>query len=159
MADTRSVEALLEWETSLETGMAQIDEQHRTLVEQIKLLADRSKTDRVPEVLRFLEHYVVEHFGTEEILHDETDYPYAEAHLDVHNAFIQTFQDFKKEYAEKGEEDRLLMLLKLTKLLSAWLKEHITGMDRRFAEYYLAEFPAAAESAGTLPSDGDAPVR
>ena len=158
MADTRSIEALLEWEAALETGMAIIDEQHRTLIEQIKILADRSKANRVAETLRFLENYVVEHFGTEEHLHDETDYPDAEAHLDVHNAFIQTFLDFKQEYEANGEKERLLMLLKLTKLLSTWLREHITGMDRRFAEYYLAEFPAAADTAGTLPSDDDAPA-
>jgi len=163
MTDTRSDEALIEWEASLETGMALIDEQHRTLIEQIKILADHARPDRIPETLRFLENYVVEHFGTEENLHDETDYPESEAHLDVHNAFIQTFLDFKKEYEANGEEERLLMLLKLTKLLSAWLREHITEMDRRFAEYYMVEFPSAPEtSCGAscgLPSAGDAPAQ
>ena len=153
MADTKTVLALLEWETSLETGMALIDEQHRTLIDQIKILADRSRPDRIPETLRFLENYVVEHFGTEERLHKETHYPEGEAHLDVHNAFIKTFLNFKKEYEASGEEHRLLMHLKLGKLLSAWLREHIAGMDRRFARYYLAEFPVALKSAGKLPSD------
>ena len=153
VADSGNVEALLEWEASLETGMALIDEQHRTLIEQIKILADRSKADRVSETLRFLECYVVEHFGTEERLHEETDYSEAGAHLNVHNTFIQTFQDFRREYAANSERERLLMLLKLTKLLSTWLREHITEMDRRFAKYYLTEFPGASKSAGKLPSD------
>jgi len=153
MNDAKSITALLEWEISLETGMALIDEQHRTLVDQIKILADRSRPDRIPETLRFLENYVVEHFGTEEHLHKETHYPEAEAHLNVHNAFIKAFQDFKKEYGANGEEKRLLMVLKLGKLLSDWLRKHITGMDRRFARYYQAEFPGASKSAGTLPSD------
>ena len=153
MAKTEIIDALIEWEASLETGMALIDDQHRTLIEQVKILADRSNADRVPETLRFLENYVVEHFGTEERLHEDTDYPDAEAHVDVHNAFIQTFLNFKKEYEANGEQQRLLMLLKLTKLLSGWLREHITGLDRRFAKYFLKEFPAASASAGTLPSD------
>ena len=153
VADTEDFEALLEWEASLETGMALIDEQHHTLIDQIKILADRSHPERIPDTLRFLENYVVEHFGTEEHLHAEAHCPEAEAHMDTHNAFIQTFQDFKREYAANGEQQRLLMLLKLTKLLSVWLKEHITGMDRRFAQYYLAEFPGASGSAGKLPSD------
>ena len=139
------VEAMLEWEASLETGMSLVDEQHRTLIEQLGILADRSKADRVPETLAFLQNYVVEHFGTEEKLHEETDYPEAVAHMNVHNAFIRTYLDFKKEYDANGEQQRLLMLMKLTKILSVWLKEHITGMDRRFAEYYLIEFPGAAE--------------
>ena len=135
---------LLEWKASLETGMALIDEQHHTLVDQIKVLADRSRPDRIPETLAFLQSYVVDHFGTEERLHGETDYPRAEEHRDVHNAFIQTFLDFKKEYGAKGEEERQLMLLELTKLLSVWLEEHITGMDHWFADYYHATFPANA---------------
>ena len=151
VTDSKNVEAMLEWEASLETGMALIDRQHRTLVDQIKILADRSKPDRIPGTLRFLEKYVVEHFGTEERLHEETYYSEAEAHMNVHNAFIETFQDFKREYAAKGEQEHLLMLLKLTKILADWLREHITGMDFRFAKYYLAEFPAAAKSAGQLP--------
>ena len=155
MSDSKKMEALIEWETSLETGMAQIDEQHRTLIDQVKILADRSRPDRIPETLRFLEKYVAEHFGAEERLHQETDYPETETHIDVHNALIQTFLNFKKEYGAKGDEERLLMLLKLTHLLSTWLREHITGMDRRFAKYYLAEFPGAAKSAGKLPSDDE----
>lgn len=143
--DTNSDEALLEWEASLETGMAQIDEQHRTLIAQIKVIADRSRANRVAETLDFMQNYVREHFAAEERLHHETDYPEAEAHLDVHNAYFQTILNFKKEYDAAGGEKHLLMLLKLTNLLSVWWKVHITGMDRRFADYYRAVFPCRAE--------------
>jgi len=143
--DVQSADALLEWKESLETGMALIDEQHRTLVEQIKVLADHSRPDRVLETIVFLQNYVVEHFGTEERMHRETDYPRAEEHRDVHKAFIQAFLKFKKEYDANGGGERPFMLLELTKLLSVWLEEHITGMDRWFADYYHASFPASLE--------------
>ena len=124
---------LLEWEMSLETGMTQIDEQHRTLVEKIQALADRTKADRVSETLIFLQGYVIEHFGTEEKLHEESDFPEAEEHMEAHNTFIERFFVIKKEYDAANDEQ---FLFKLVNLLSGWLKEHIIGMDHRFADYH-----------------------
>ena len=130
------IEQLLKWDSALDTGMAVIDQQHKVLIENFKLLLDRSREDRVAEILQFLQNYVVEHFGHEEALHEETKYPGAEEHLEIHNAFIQDFLKMKREYEADEEQQRLITLLKLIHTLTVWVKNHIMGMDQKFAAYY-----------------------
>ncbi len=138
------------WESSLETGMAQIDEQHKSMFRQINALTDRSRPDRVAGTLEFLKNYVAEHFKLEERLHEETDYPEAEEHFAKHNAFIKKFLELKSDYEKDAEQQNLLTLLKLTQFLLDWLRTHITTEDSRFAEYYLARFPDNAGPAKTI---------
>jgi len=123
-----------DWDPSLETGMERIDRQHQALFEQIRILLDRSKSDRIQETLKFMAAYAVEHFKTEEELHQETDYPRTEEHFAMHNQFVAVFERLNREYGDSGHS--LPILMKLTKFLLTWLKEHIRGQDQEFANYF-----------------------
>lgn len=133
-SDYEKLEAEARWDESMDTGMALVDEQHRRMFGQIARLLDRSQKDRIPETLDFMATYAVEHFGAEERLHRATDYPLAREHLDAHNAFIARFQELKREY--DGSGGNLVILMKLSKFLLDWLREHIQGQDRQFADYF-----------------------
>jgi len=126
--------SLGDWDPSLETGMELIDRQHKVLFEQIRILLDRSEGDRVQETLKFMATYAVEHFMTEEDLHQETDYPQAWEHFVAHNRFTTVFGELKREYDNSGQN--LVILMKLAKFLSSWLREHIREEDRQFADYF-----------------------
>ena len=126
--------SLGDWDTSLETGMELIDRQHQALFGQIRVLLDPSKGDRIEETLAFMASYAVEHFATEEHLHQETDYPHAGEHLRAHHRFVAEFVELKKEYDDSGHSLKILM--KLAKFLLDWLKDHIRGQDQEFADYF-----------------------
>jgi len=126
--------SLGDWDTSLETGMELIDRQHQALFEQIRVLLDRSKGDRIEETLKFMANYAVEHFNAEEEIHRETDYPRTEEHYAEHNRFVAAFTELKREYDDSGHS--LTILMKITKFFLAWLQEHIRGHDQKFAEYF-----------------------
>jgi len=87
--------SLGDWNPSLETGMEAVDQQHRALFEQIRVLLDRSQADRVRGTIEFIATYASEHFDTEERLHHKTYYPYAEEQLDAHNKFIADYRNRK----------------------------------------------------------------
>ena len=120
--------------------MEQIDRQHQALFEQIRILLDRSKDDRIQETLKFLASYAVEHFKREEDFHRETDYPRTEGHFAMHNRFVAVFTALKWEYDDGGHN--LTILMKLTKFVLTWLEEHIRQEDQKFADYFRRLHPS-----------------
>ena len=87
------------WSSSLETGIPEIDEQHKELFRQIDILLDRSKDDRIHETLKFLGNYVVKHFTDEQLIHLRAKYPKAADHKKLHTAFVAVYNDLSKEFS------------------------------------------------------------
>jgi hemerythrin len=123
------------WSKTLETGIPKIDEQHKELFKAADNLVDRSQADRVPKTLEFLKGYVVKHFTDEEIMHRINNYPKAEAHKKLHQAFIKVFQGLFDEY-NKSQGSKLLATMNINKAVITWLKDHIMVHDKEFAAYY-----------------------
>ncbi|MDR0958262.1 MAG: hemerythrin, partial [Clostridiales bacterium] len=78
------------WNKRLETGIEQIDEQHKELFRRIDALNDVSNKNRIPETLAFLQEYVIKHFTDEQLLHKSVGYTKASTHAGYHDAFIRT---------------------------------------------------------------------
>ena len=76
------------WGPALELGHAQLDADHRSLVETLNRLRGAVREDRgreeIQAVLVFLRDYAVSHFATEEGLMLQHRYPAAPAHLSAH---------------------------------------------------------------------------
>ena len=126
--------SLGDWDSSLDTGMESVDQQHRALFDQIRILLDHTQANRIRETLEFIATYASEHFDMEERLHQETDYPYAQEQLDAHIGFMADYRELKQEYEGNGGD--LVLLMKLAKFLLDWLKEHIGKLDQKFADYF-----------------------
>ncbi len=126
----------MEWNASWDTGIPIVDLQHRSLVDQVAALLDRSRESRAEEMLDFLADYVITHFGTEELLQKTSKYPKAEEHKQEHDNFIAALVALRAEF--DSTDDRLLMLMKITKAALGWLDTHIKGSDREFGAYFKA---------------------
>lgn len=126
----------MEWDPSLESGIATIDYEHKELVRQIGRLteSDSQHPERTEEMLRFLTEYVVKHFAHEQVMHKQTAFDGAREHRDAHEKFIATCGELAQEFKAKGNDPELLK--KLVDAVQAWLINHIMGMDKKFAEYY-----------------------
>jgi len=126
--------AYLEWTPALETGVELIDEQHRMLFKLINDLheaasADETDPDVVIDAMYTLSDYVSEHFGDEEALMAEHDYPALAAHHDMHQRLTAQTLRFMTQFVN-GEE---VSLAELAEFLGNWLQGHIVEQDCRFA--------------------------
>ena len=122
------------WSENYSTGVAVMDQQHKELFQQVDILMDKSKASRIPETLDFLGKYVVSHFSTEEGLQQKSKYPKAAQHKQLHTDFIASYKKLRQEYDSSGQD--AIILMKVTKTIMDWLKEHIRGHDKEFAQYY-----------------------
>ncbi len=127
----------VEWTPDLATGVSAIDEQHKELFRRIDHLLEAWKQGdagiEVDRVIRFLNDYVVEHFGNEEQFMTQFAYGSASAHKAQHELFVATFVKLKNRYMAEGPTPDLLE--DTNQLLVDWLKNHIKYADKALGLY------------------------
>jgi len=127
--------ALFEWSNDLSVNVAEIDGQHRQLINMINELNDAMKQGRGKEVLNKtltdLFAYAQKHFATEEGYFTKFGYPQAMSHKAKHTAFIEKVYDFKEEYGA----GKLTLTLDVMNFLKDWLKNHIKGEDKKYGPF------------------------
>ncbi|MGF1485423.1 MAG: bacteriohemerythrin [Opitutales bacterium] len=119
-------------ETSMATGVQQVDDQHRTLVDAINKL-DRAcregqGKEAVGKLLDFLADYVVQHFKEEEAIMDRTGAPLSAENKRAHQQLLDTYTQWRADYDKSGAS--LKMVGELNILLREWLVNHICKVDR-----------------------------
>jgi len=123
--------AQLSWTNELSTGIAEQDEQHKTLIDLINRLnsAIQKGSDReiVGPVLTELVGYAVYHFGYEEELMSRHDYADTSAHKSEHEKFIETLDEFKKKFSV-GDE---VISVHVINFLRMWVTGHIMKTDKK----------------------------
>lgn len=122
------------WNSTYETGIAKIDEQHKELFRQADILMDRSQSERIPETLDFLGDYVIKHFRDEQAMHALAKYPRAEEHKSMHRDFVAKYKEMRSQYEASG--DKLTVVMAINKTVIGWLKDHIMVQDKDFARFY-----------------------
>ena len=118
------------------TGNALIDSEHRQLFAAVNDLMDACSQgkgrDQIQKTVKFLDNYVIKHFGDEENLQVKHKYPGYAAHKTFHDGY-------RRQLAEKSQ-----MLLKdgpTIKVLGdinqvvGVLVSHIRTEDKRLARY------------------------
>ncbi|MEJ5366872.1 MAG: bacteriohemerythrin [Bryobacteraceae bacterium] len=125
--------AFVDWKPEYSVGHAEIDQQHRKLVDLINNLHETMKLGGKPEdlkrILNDLVNYTRYHFGHEEKLMEKAGYPDLADHKRVHRAMVEQVEKFRKEV----ESSRTGFSIKLMGFLKNWLTEHILGTDQKYA--------------------------
>jgi hemerythrin len=121
------------WSKTLETGITQIDEQHKELFRQVDLLLEPGNANRHREVLDFLDGYIVKHFTDEQKLQAEAGYPKAATHKSYHDNYVIVFRKLKEKYIKEGPT--ATKNIEINKNVVGWLKDHILVHDKEFAAY------------------------
>jgi hemerythrin len=83
--------------------------------------------------MRFLEEYVVVHFGTEERYMDTYGYPMSAEHKREHEKFNDNLAGLKKQLEAEGPA--LLVLLAANRLLVDWMRNHIMCVDQQLGAF------------------------
>lgn len=131
----------LEWTQNLAVGVAEIDNQHKELFRRVNQYLDammaQKGREEIGKVIKFLENYVVTHFGMEERYMTRYSYPDQRLHKEQHDAFIKTFNDIRASYNEHGA--RADNVIKAQQRLGEWLRTHIPHTDKNFADFLKAK--------------------
>lgn len=125
----------LRWDPCLETGIEEIDWEHRRLLNIANRLLDamaRGKGEAaVRPVFRDLKRHAEEHFGHEESFMREMGYPDATAHSEEHRRMFASLEEFEAAL-ESGDPPGAVQL---NALLSHWLLDHILKLDKQYAAF------------------------
>lgn len=127
----------MKWDENLATGIAEIDSQHRELIERVNKLLEACTQGKGKEevggVIKFLGDYVVTHFGTEERYMAQYAYPEAAAHKRQHDDFVKTFTDLKSQFEAGGPS--LQFVTRVNRTVVDWLINHISKSDKALGVY------------------------
>ncbi|MBF0627924.1 MAG: bacteriohemerythrin [Magnetococcales bacterium] len=124
------------WTDTLNTGMKDIDDDHRKLVDMInqihKLLKESAGKDEVGKIITALADYTHFHFGREEKLFDLHKYPETPAHKAKHVKLLNEVAALAKRF-EEGDFAAPMDLLNLAKI---WLVNHIIKTDMLYVKFF-----------------------
>jgi hemerythrin len=119
------------WDDSLETGVAEIDDAHKTLFLWVNKLSDAMSAGKanaeVLSVLNFLGIYAQRHFAHEENCMNRYKCPAAEVNKKAHAEFLVYFTKMKQEAETNGVTTKTVLELQLA--LGNWLRNHIKKVD------------------------------
>ena len=129
-----------QWDSSLETGYAKVDNQHKQLVAAVNNLMEASiggKGDRaVMETLDFLTGYAIKHFADEEQLQVDYEYPDYLNHKRLHDEFKVKVGELTQRVIKEGPTTEMIDIVSTA--IGSWLLNHIKGDDFRMAAFVKA---------------------
>ena len=124
--------AILAWVPELDTGIDEIDRQHRRIVDYInKLYELRESPDReaLGDVIGEMVDYTLSHFVFEETLIENAGYMLAGPHKKVHELFTRRVSEMQTRF-DAGED----VAAELHGMLSRWLFNHIRNEDHGYVD-------------------------
>jgi len=122
----------LQWVPSLDTGIREIDVQHRRIVSYINRLSElQGSGDRAAQadVINELVDYTMSHFAFEEEVMSNAGYMFLGPHKRVHEIFTRKVAEMQKRF-EAGED----VVNDMLGMLSRWLFNHIRNEDHNYID-------------------------
>jgi len=137
-----------EWNDDLNTGVSQIDSQHKELLSRFNTLIQASNTiqeaEAVGNYLNFLLEYTIFHFEAEERAMTDRKYPRFAAHKVEHEIFKRQINQLYEGYTKHGVNMQVFVMT--IRSSGEWLVNHIRKTDKAMAEYL---------QRGVMPNPGD----
>lgn len=131
--------SLIDWNTQLMVGVAQIDDEHEVLVSKVNALADAmaggEESDRLASLFGEVVYYTMDHFAHEEHLMAFHHYPEVARHRQEHDELKIQIVGLREQTDGGG----MAVTVHTLAWLSNWLTAHISRADRAFAQYLLAQ--------------------
>lgn len=133
------------WNDSFALGIRLVDEQHKQWIEKLNNLASAIESNQeaqhISETLNYLVSYSEFHFAAEEELMAAHNYPELEQHKLAHKKFRDTLTDLL--LLQVGKADALRNVSdSVNNFQISWLTNHITKVDRKFADFLDANVAA-----------------
>lgn len=131
--------SLIRWDQSFSVNVAEIDQQHRHMIDLYnKLYAammQQKGNQILGGILDALANYAEKHFSLEERYFHKIKYSGTRGHILEHRAFVQRLGELRT----KDQAGKAFLTVETLAFLRDWLEEHIKGTDKQ----YSAEFNAS----------------
>lgn len=137
---TGEITGTMAWSDEFLVGVDEIDSQHKALVVSMNRLSAQiasGDTSGVAETLHFLADYSHFHFGSEERIMHELNYPFINDHIQEHQKFIQQFIRLNNNITS-GLHDPLYLSFQIQLLMFDWFVNHTTKTDRHLGRFVQA---------------------
>lgn len=121
---------IFSWSDEYCVGDADIDNQHRILMELANSLGDDMGMEEVKGILLQLVHHSKEHFTCEERMMEQIGYPDIAEHKKLHTDMITTLGDFCLQKYETADE-----VHEFRKFVYDWIIDHLLHHDKKFFRY------------------------
>jgi hemerythrin len=129
--------AEFEWNSSFETGINVIDEQHKELFSKIDgitlAIYEGQGKKKVGELIDFLDVYIANHFKTEEKLLYDNYYPDFAKHTVYHAEFTKSFKQYNEDFHKNGPDNYLA--IRMEKDIRNWWENHILKTDMLYVPF------------------------
>ncbi len=125
--------AFKQWTQDLETGIHEIDEQHKLIIGYINKVNDAAKSgneEKLEEVLEGLLEFTITHFELEEELMEKAGYPFLKAHAMMHETLMKRLADLRMRAINKKEN----IASELQTFLESYLSNHVMNSDHDYVE-------------------------
>jgi hemerythrin len=116
------------WDPRYETGVANIDDQHRNLFRIASQVFATDDPDRLQALVMELYRHTRHHFRDEEGFLKDVGFPDLARHRDQHDAILERLNG----YAARLEGDPA-QVAALRDFLEGWIREHILEHDQEVA--------------------------
>lgn len=130
---------MLEWNDSLSIRVAEVDAQHKALVDMVNHLHDSMRGAASGEALlgivNDMRRYSEDHFTTEERLMDQYGYPDPSGHKKEHADFIAKVAQVESD-CKAGKASLSMDILNF---LCNWLVTHIDGEDKKMGQHLVSQ--------------------
>jgi hemerythrin len=123
--------SLITWKEEFSVGVAEVDFEHRELIELINSLHDSARSgaghDAVIEALGEIYAQIASHFALEEKMMRTSHYPALLEHKQDHETLLDDLRDIMDEVEDDGEYDEA----QLSTDLERWFGDHFRTHDAK----------------------------
>lgn len=128
--------AFFDWKDSYSVGVAEMDQQHKKLIDLINKLYEAMKVGKgaaeVGMVIVEMVDYTKFHFGAEEKLMTTHGYPGLLNQKSEHKAFTDKAIEFQSQI-NSGQK---AITIEVMNFLKEWLTKHILGNDQKYTAFF-----------------------
>ena len=129
--------SVIKWRESYETGIAEMDNEHRELIEIINQLyqmqREKKAYDELKNIYNRLLEYTRNHFLNEEKLMEDSNYPGLQQQKNSHAEFVAKLQEMENDLVSANESVAPVVY----RFLREWWLDHIVGMDKDYGPHLL----------------------
>lgn len=123
---------IIKWRSSYETGVEEMDMQHKKLIDLINILyrvmRNKESVAVVEGVINEMADYAGVHFRDEEAMLKAIGYPQYDEHISRHRAYRSQMENLMGNY----EEDPENTVKEIYAFLRQWWIEHIIEEDKLY---------------------------
>jgi len=124
------------WSSLMTTGVSELDDQHRALIDTLNQLADAMSSNKgmqeIGKILAFAGEYAQSHFQTEEAYFEKYACPVSAQNRQEHAQFLARFRELQTQFEQDGADFKFVS--GVYRELSNWLVRHILGVDVRLRD-------------------------